>query len=216
MSDRLIAFHGDPAIKRQYLRRVRNHRKADELVKGQYWQDGKGCAVGCTIHSGQHSQYEVELGIPRQLAYLEDRLFENLPNGKAKAWPEAFLEAIPVGADLLVTFHQFIVWLLVDPDEGVIKFARTDRTREAIQRVADLYQRLLDGGEVSREEWRSAAYAASAASAAYAAYAAYAADAADAAGASSREEAYIRQSERLLELLKLAPAPSSAPAASAA
>lgn len=28
----LIAYHGDPKIKAKYLRRVRAHRKADELA----------------------------------------------------------------------------------------------------------------------------------------------------------------------------------------
>lgn len=81
------AFHNDPKIKAKYLKRVRAHAKADEIVKGRYWEDGKGCAVGCTIHSSNHSAYETELGIPRILARLEDTLFENLPNVLAKTWP---------------------------------------------------------------------------------------------------------------------------------
>jgi hypothetical protein len=63
-----IAFHGDPAIKAFYLGRVRAHRKADEIRHGFYWQGGKGCAVGCTLHSNSHTAYEDELGIPRILA----------------------------------------------------------------------------------------------------------------------------------------------------
>ena len=90
----LRAFHNDPAIKAKYLARVRAHRLADELIHGTYWQYGKGCAVGCTIHSSNHAAYETELGIPEILARLEDGLFEALPNGEAKVWPEAFLKAI--------------------------------------------------------------------------------------------------------------------------
>ncbi len=33
----MLAFHGDPAIKAKYLGRVKAHRLADELVKGQGW-----------------------------------------------------------------------------------------------------------------------------------------------------------------------------------
>ncbi len=46
----LRAFHNNPKVKSKYLARVKAHEKADEIIKGTYWQGGKGCAVGCTIH----------------------------------------------------------------------------------------------------------------------------------------------------------------------
>lgn len=64
----LRSFHGDPAVKEKYLGRVRAHAAADELIHGVYWEGGKGCAVGCTVHSGDHTAYEVELGLPEWLA----------------------------------------------------------------------------------------------------------------------------------------------------
>ena len=97
----MIAFHGDPEIKKKYLERVRAHRRTDEIIKGKYWENGKGCAIGCTIHSNLHANYETELGIPRILAKLEDGMFEGLPNDYAMKWPEKFLDAIPVGADFI-------------------------------------------------------------------------------------------------------------------
>ena len=92
----LLAYHSNPAIRKEYLQRVIDHRAADQISKGRYWEDGKGCAVGCTIHSGNHASYEKELGIPSELAYLEDFIFEDLPNARAMMWPEQFLAAIPV------------------------------------------------------------------------------------------------------------------------
>ena len=159
----LRAFHGNPAIKATYLARVRAHREADELVHGVYWAAGKGCAVGCTIHGSDHYAYERELGVPTILAHLEDRLFESLPNGVAQRWPEVFLEAIPVGADLSLVWPKFAVWLLTDPQEGVVRFA-WDKGRHAIIGVSELYQRMCAGQSVSRDEWtaaRAAAYNAS-------------------------------------------------------
>jgi len=44
----MIAFHGKPEIKEQYLARVRAHAAADEIIHGKYWEGGKGCAIGCT------------------------------------------------------------------------------------------------------------------------------------------------------------------------
>ena len=237
------AFHNDPEIKEKYLQRVREHAASDELIHGVYWQDGKGCAVGCTVHSAEHIEYEKQLGIPIILARLEDGIFEGLDNGRAKLWPEQFLSAINVGADLSKVWPVFAHWLLVDPADGIIKFVGTDTTKKSIQVVADLYKRWINGDKPTIDEWHNAAsayaaaYAASAyaaaayayasasaaaSSAAYAAYAAaayaayayasasaaassaaYAAYAADAyASASAAASARIKQSERLLELLK--------------
>ena len=46
--------------KDKYIKRVKAHQKANEIIKGIYWQDGKGCAVGCTIEGGEHLKYESE------------------------------------------------------------------------------------------------------------------------------------------------------------
>lgn len=67
----LIAYHGDPAIKAKYLTRIQAHEAADEIIHGKYWENGKGCAVGCTVHSNSHAAFETELGIPRMLAIRE-------------------------------------------------------------------------------------------------------------------------------------------------
>jgi hypothetical protein len=53
----LRAFHGDPKIRNRYLKRVRAHAAADQIIHGTYWQEGRGCAVGCTIHSDDHAAY---------------------------------------------------------------------------------------------------------------------------------------------------------------
>jgi hypothetical protein len=74
------AFHNDPQIQEKYIARVSKHAQMDEIVKGKYWEGGKGCAVGCTIHSGNHAAYETEIGVPEWLARCEDTFFENLPN----------------------------------------------------------------------------------------------------------------------------------------
>jgi hypothetical protein len=42
----MLAYHNDPAQKAAILQQLEQHRVADEIVKGQYWENGKGCAVG--------------------------------------------------------------------------------------------------------------------------------------------------------------------------
>jgi hypothetical protein len=39
------AFFNDEKIKQKYLKRVEQHRLADELIQGVTWEDGKGCRV---------------------------------------------------------------------------------------------------------------------------------------------------------------------------
>jgi hypothetical protein len=195
----MLSYHSDPNVKEKYLTRVRTHREADRLMQGYgYWLDGKGCAVGCTLeYNGNriHARYETELGIPQILARLEDRFFEGLPQENAREWPERFLSAIPVGADLSQVWPKFAIWLLTEHRPSV-----------SGKRVADLYARQLQGEKITAQQWRAereAAYekrrehsaaAAAASAAAYAAYAdAYAAAYADAyaaAAAASAAAAY--------------------------
>jgi hypothetical protein len=214
------AFLGKPDVKEFYIARVRAHREADQLIHGIYWEHGKGCAVGCTVHSGDHSAYERGLGIPRLLARLEDGIFEALPNGDASLWPERFLSAIEVGADLSMVWPRFAVWMLADPTWGVLQFARSARSKKAIQDVAAAYRSVAEGHSEA-PDWRAlraaaadyaaaAAYAADYAAAYAAAYAAdYAADyaaayAADYAAA-ARDKWRVAQAGQLLELLAAAP-----------
>lgn len=190
----MLAYHNDPAIKAKLLADLQAHADADQLVKGQYWQNGKGCAVGCTLHSlgavntSSHAAYEKLLGIPQALARLEDRLFEGLPNADAMRWPMRFSAAIVPGADLSRVVWKFLHWLLTDGLPPVDDAAVT----AAIKQCADVLVPLTRGEPVDRAAARAAAYAARAAANAAAAAAAYAAAraAADAAPAAASGEEY--------------------------
>lgn len=226
----MIAYHNRPDVKKLYLERVLAHQNADEIIKGQYWENGKGCAVGCTIYGDDHARYETELGIPSILARLEDRIFEGLSLELAKTWPARFLEAINVGANLSLIWDKFVSRILTDPVGGAIQYAKTEEQLKIIQRVSDLYEARIAGLDVDTQEFKDAGLAAhSLARAAYVAdnydVAAFAlADATAYARASdyvvcrnvayyfagayasqtSRERAYVFQSELLLELLRAA------------
>jgi hypothetical protein len=114
----MLSYHSDPDIKSKYLARLEGHAAADEIIKGQYWEAGKGCAVGCTVHGASHDDYERELGIPRMLAWLEDVIFEGLPNRTAKTWPQQFLSSIEPGKDLSRVGWQFLHWILTERGSG--------------------------------------------------------------------------------------------------
>jgi hypothetical protein len=179
-------------VKEVYLARVRAHRIADEIVKGKYWQNGKGCAVGCTIHSSDHGKYEVELGIPEWLARVEDIIFEGLPNKRAMLWPEEFLEAIKPGVDLDKIKTPLTIFILEDAIESMNacvfdadKFpdvkAALEQSKAAVTKVIRCYR---EGSDLS------AAYSA-ARSVAESAYSAdSAADSAYSAARSAADSAY--------------------------
>lgn len=169
------AFHADPKVKKTYLARVMAHAKADEIVKGKYWIGGKGCAVGCTIHSSNHASYETELGIPEWLARVEDTLFEGMSDKVAKTWPARFLKAINPGADLEKAKVPFLILVLKDSLKslGLVEFdaKKFPQVADAIaQSKAAVKQMILAQrarNEIQIKAARSAAY--SAYSAAYSA-----------------------------------------------
>ena len=98
------------------------HQKADELIRGTYWDDGKGCAIGCTVHSSEHKAYETELGMPEWFARLEDAIFEGMSHKASCRFPMRLLSAIPVGfAEWDRLYHKFCAYILRD----VCKFDRT-------------------------------------------------------------------------------------------
>ena len=157
MEKKLIAFYGDKKIKEKYIARVKAHAEADEIVKGKYWEHGKGCAVGCTIEGSDHYLYEKELGIPAILAYLEDGLFEELSNKEAMKFPLKFLEAIPVGADLSKVFAKFVIWEWEDKKTGlkaISEIAGDKELMDCCEQVVALYKRFLNDEEIAESEWQ--------------------------------------------------------------
>ena len=122
----MLTFHDDKNLKERFVKELELHERQDRILQGTYGEivegEWKGCAVACSIRSlapdddqvfyNDHSLYESLLGVPQELAYLEDALFERLPVGDAKGWPKRFGEAIPVGVDLSDVARLFKVWLM--------------------------------------------------------------------------------------------------------
>ena len=177
----MIAYHGDASLKAATMATVRAHREADRLVAGLgavgEGADFRGCAVGCTVGTYDHSLYPTILGVPEEIAHLEDAIFEGLAkagDGRHLEWPEEFLDAIPVGADLSMVWPRFALALLSDPESLVVKNAGS--VRAAVDGVAALYREWVETGvSPALERWEGAAWAARPAWAARAAWPAWAA-----------------------------------------
>jgi len=218
MTKQLQAYFNDKKVKAKYVKRIECHRKADEIIHGTYWENGKGCAIGCILEkpTGCHKLFETELGLPEWLAHLVDYLFEAMGNGKAKEFPEQVLKSIKLGVNLDLTYHKFCLFLLKeiceDTDNPIIK--------PSIDKIIELHTRILTYKKVSDEEWseaRSAAESAaesaagsaesaarSAESAAWSAAwsAESAAESAESAAESAESAAVQKIADKLIELLK--------------
>ncbi len=179
------AFLDSEKVKNTYLIRVKQHQEADEIVKGQYWQEGKGCAVGCTIHSNKHSEYETLIGVPEWLACLQDTIFEGLPNEKANLFPLQFLEAINVGANL----EQIKIPMLI----FIVESARSNTNNESDLKVIDNVLFELKKDVLDLVKLKAITNTSNAAHAADAA--------AHAAKAVTRKNEYVNFSEQLLKLI---------------
>ena len=216
----LIAYKNNPEVKAKVLAQLEAHRAADQIVKGQYWEHGKGCAVGCTVHSDDHMAYERRFGIPVMLARLEDCIFEGLPNERALDWPLQFMAAIKPGQDLSLVGWKFQHWLLTD--EKVNPGINHPLVCEAVKACADVLAPLIKGNPVDGSAARSAAESArSAAESARSAVWSAAVSARSAASASSASSAVsaaesARSAESAAESARSARSAESASSASSA
>jgi len=175
----MLSFHNDPAVKQKYLTRVRGHEAADNIIRGTGWENGKGCAVGCTLENYDHSRYPIELGVPEWLARVEDTLFEGMSVEKSHTWPRVFLESIPVGvsdSDLDRKVKAPFLVMVLKSTLDTFDHEKFPDVKSAVDGSIALWER----EDIGSDEWKEAARAA-----ADAAWAAWAADAARAARAAA-------------------------------
>ena len=189
------AFTDCEVSRDQLLASLQAHAEADRIIKGSYWEDGKGCAVGCAIHDfrpgqeGEHALFPELFGVSRRFAHLIDGMFESLPNGRAQEWPGQVMSSVKQGTDTDRAVDEWLFWLLSDETSPIAQW----REESHIAGVAALYKRQLDGDGPTNDEWTAAGAAGAAAWAAGdAAWAAgdAARDAGDAAGDAARDAAW--------------------------
>ena len=88
------AFHNNLHTQQEFQTRVQGHYDADEIIHGVYWKNGKGCAIGCMIHSNNHKDLELLYGIPEWIGRLVDVLFEGMENKYSKEFVLDFTNII--------------------------------------------------------------------------------------------------------------------------
>ena len=129
------------------------HREAGKMVRGIFWEKGRGCAIGCTIHGYDHESYENELGMPAWLAHVKSNMFECMSDERHLDFPVLFLDSIPVGFDDWDSvYHDFCAFILRD----ICRYDGTEHPElaAAMDSVVRLYD---EWSEADGGDWAEAA-----------------------------------------------------------
>jgi hypothetical protein len=97
----------------------------------------------------------------KRMVQLCESIAQELPADERVAFWGSVSNAIENGTDTKLVWHKFAHWLLIDPEHGVIRFAKdNERIRDVIVHVADLHMRCAQGDQVTQDEWSIAEWAA--------------------------------------------------------
>jgi len=156
-------FFGETSLKAAVRHRVAEHQRLDQIAQGTYWNNQRGCFIGCSLHSNKRSDFERLLGLPEWFAHLGESIFEGLRRDLAVDFPLAVYDATPVGVPwdrfTREVRSRFLHWLMMDEQHGVVRLNDDPR----VLAVCALLQRSCDGDEPTPEEWAAARAAAEAA-----------------------------------------------------
>lgn len=122
----MLTYHNNPELKEEFVNRMKAHMAADQVIQGTGFENSRGCAVGCTYDSYDHSLGPSRLGFPEWYERLRDSIFEVLPANEAPQWALDSLEKVPVGVDL-------------EPLRWKLALARHKRQLDALQSNEETY-----------------------------------------------------------------------------
>jgi len=160
------AFTNTIITKEELVSELKKHQLADNFIKGDYFEDGKGCAVGCSLESvsrlngldleyfDDHSQYEEYFGLPEFFAQLTDKLFEGMSLEKSKSFPKDVIEAVKIGSDVSKIETKFKIAVL---NRNLITLAKLDNDHGVIEITKNVIAALKSGDKDELAAARSAA-----------------------------------------------------------
>lgn len=157
------------------IRMAQAHQDADRFAQGRWWENGKGCSLGCMFHADNtnNDNYcltaEQTTGIPYAINRFQERIFEWLPKNGAKLWTLQFYQLRPSEKDLSQVIDHLMLWILgvelrrEDVWEEIKQFPNC---AAAVENVAARSRRKIAGETIDRTIWREVERAAFAARAA--------------------------------------------------
>jgi len=138
------SFGGDPALKADYLRRLRAAVFDTDNLPADSAATRAGAFAGTT--GGPHTLGSLLNGLWWVVREPED-------GAPAHDWVVDFVEGIPVGIDLARVSLVLADWLLHDPGIGSARNAPTEAARALCERLAAFHRRELDGEPATEQEW---------------------------------------------------------------
>ena len=120
------AYRGSITLKRRCLKRVRSLQIPFARSQGY---------LSAIVNGASLESFEIELGIPLQVAQLIDQIFLMHDRELALAWLETVMQSIAVGADLNQVWPEFAVRISAD----AVQYAATDAEREALSTMANVF-----------------------------------------------------------------------------
>jgi hypothetical protein len=158
------AFHGDIAVKENCLDMVREARAlafqsdANPVRFNILSRPLPSAFLGesCKIERFAPEDFPKEFGIPAILASLQNAIYHSLNLEPAMEWPEQFFDAVQPGANLDGVWDKFALWMLSDPDDGLLTVENTINNRVLILTVVNLYRRKIAGETIDVKYWIAA------------------------------------------------------------
>lgn len=148
-------------VKSRMIELADEHQKNDEYLAGRFWNNGKGCSIGCTIHDakklglvdeleyGDHAALAKVLGVPEFVTRIMDTIFEWLPDAERPAFTPLVLRTIRPDRHYATLQDHFSAWCMLDPKYGVSIVASNPDVRCVSKRIGELYAKRARGEAIS-------------------------------------------------------------------
>lgn len=164
------AFHADADLKSSVVNRVRRLIADDKIDTPKLFlnfddSSDRYTLLTAAVPTADPEVYEKELGIPSELARLEESVHGLLMRevgagvyafrGESAHYPVDWLQALPPGKDLQRVVPMFLDWWLHDL-ANVYLSPVDDAAAEMAKLVAGLHARVARGDLPTRREWKSA------------------------------------------------------------
>ncbi len=115
-----------------------------EQTVSNYWEDGKGTAMGVISECDEGDTIAAQYGFPEQLLGIQNHIFKMLPTPQAEQFSVDFLERIPLGVDLNNVWKKYFIWLFVEVDNSLMDvLGHIDLARITIEKTVDTLQKSL-------------------------------------------------------------------------
>jgi len=135
--------------KQMLVKRAEGHRKADEIIQGEYWDNEKGCTVGCLAHSpyGCHSQLATMTNIPQWVFRAADGIHESLKGNEFKDWTVTFAKALPVGRvdwdRAQAEFNYYLLGIKINECEAWKRIGKKSRSLiDTLKNIQEEYRQI--------------------------------------------------------------------------